>query len=101
MLVTLFPSALVGLILPWLVISTVVSPAQPRIAQPVAQAAKPTNKPIDKPIDPKAPAEQPLTLRARSEQLWQTHQLSLILVSIALGSYLGVLWVRPLWLGRV
>jgi formylglycine-generating enzyme required for sulfatase activity len=98
MLVTLFPSALVGLILPWLVISTVVSPAQPRIAQPVAQAAKPTNKPIDKPIDPKAPAEQPLTLRARSEQLWQTHQLSFILVGIALSSYLGVLWVRPLWL---
>ena len=40
----------------------------------------------------------PPTLQERTEDLWQTHQLSVILAGLLLGGYLGVLWLRPLWL---
>jgi len=47
----------------------------------------------------------PPTLRDRTTDLWQEHQLSLTLGGLALGSalgtYLGVLWFRPLLLLRV
>jgi hypothetical protein len=44
----------------------------------------------------------PPTLRDRTSELWQEHQLTLILAGILTGSalltYLGVLWFRPLLL---
>jgi|GEM_PF-2436242 len=44
----------------------------------------------------------PPTLRDRTTDLWQQHQLTLILAGILLGStllvYLGVLWSKPLLL---
>ncbi|MDA0867594.1 MAG: hypothetical protein O2890_14570, partial [Cyanobacteria bacterium] len=36
------------------------------------------------------------TRQERAEDLWQTHQLSVILAGLLLGGYLGVLWLRPL-----
>jgi formylglycine-generating enzyme required for sulfatase activity len=41
---------------------------------------------------------QPVTLRDRATELWQTHQLSVILAGLLLGGYLSVWWLRPLWL---
>ena len=41
------------------------------------------------------------TLAERTEQLWQKHQISLITGGILLGSYLGVLWLKPLWLLKI
>ncbi|WP_008309996.1 hypothetical protein [Leptolyngbya sp. PCC 6406] len=38
------------------------------------------------------------TPRERVEALWQGHQISVILAGLLLGGYLGVLWLRPLWL---
>jgi formylglycine-generating enzyme required for sulfatase activity len=44
------------------------------------------------------PAEPPATLKVRAEKLWQTHQVSLFVAGVAVFSYAGVLWLRPLWL---
>jgi formylglycine-generating enzyme required for sulfatase activity len=48
------------------------------------------------PTPTKAPASP--TLRDRTTELWEKHQLSIILAGLMLGGYLGVLWLRPLWL---
>lgn len=45
-----------------------------------------------------APAAPAPTPQERAEALWQEHQISVILAGLVLGGYLGVLWLRPLWL---
>ncbi|MEB3212798.1 MAG: SUMF1/EgtB/PvdO family nonheme iron enzyme [Leptolyngbyaceae bacterium] len=41
---------------------------------------------------------QPPPLRDRPLQLWQDHQVSVILAGVLIVSYMGVLWINPLWL---
>lgn len=55
-----------------------------------AQAPSPTPTPTTASASP--------TLEDRAEALWQKHQLSVILAGLLLSGYLGVLWLRPLWL---
>ncbi|NET38598.1 MAG: SUMF1/EgtB/PvdO family nonheme iron enzyme [Cyanothece sp. SIO1E1] len=46
--------------------------------------------------------QQPLkALNDRAEELWQEHQLSIILAGLVLGGYLGILGFKPLWLLKV
>ena len=74
-----FPSLLAGCLLSGAIAMHGGTPA-------LAQTPTPT---------PATPAPTP---RERVEALWQAHQLSVILAGLLLGGYLGVWWLRPLWL---
>jgi formylglycine-generating enzyme required for sulfatase activity/HEAT repeat protein len=80
MRLSLIPSALTSIILSWMIAAT--SPS-------FSQAPSPSTDPTPSPQT---------ALGDRPRQLWQDHQLSLLLAGVLVSTYLGVLWIRPLLL---
>jgi formylglycine-generating enzyme required for sulfatase activity len=79
-----------GKALPRFITSIVVSSCLLGATSIPALAQTPTPAPTTAPASP--------TLQDRTTELWEKHQLSIILAGLMLGGYLGVLWLRPLWL---
>ena len=101
MLAATFRSVLASCATAWLVVG-MFSWVAPSVAQPVAQSVNQSVKPpatpsVNEPVTPPV-TQPPADLRQRAEQLWQKHQVSLILAGAAAGGYLGIWLVRPLWL---
>lgn len=66
----------------------------------VSPAVSPTGSPsaASPPASPAATEPAPTTLPEQLAQIWQKHQLPLLLLGVALVGYGGVLWLKPLWL---
>jgi hypothetical protein len=77
------PRFIANIVIPGCLLGAVTLPA-------LAQTPTPTPAPTTAPTSP--------TLRDRTTELWEKHQLSIILAGLMLGGYLSVLWLRPLWL---
>ncbi|ASC69522.1 hypothetical protein XM38_004490 [Halomicronema hongdechloris C2206] len=80
---------LTSVVTAWLVAGASLCPASGQPAPSTPEPSSPTPSPTASPVP---------TPEERIEQLWQEHQVSLILAAIVVGGYLGVLWIKPLWL---
>ncbi len=93
MLAATFRSVLASCATAWLVVGM-----SPWVAPSLAQSEEPpVNESVNEPVN-----EPPVDLRQRAEQLWQKHQVSLILAGVGSGAavvgYLSILGFKPLWL---
>ncbi len=85
-----FPSNFASVVVAWIFTSIFLLPV---LAQPIQSAPSSTNSPSSSNV-----SSQQITLQDHVEQLWQDHQVSLLLIGVLTGSYLGILWIKPLWL---